>query len=89
MDNTFLEKRDLGLATILKTENSTAVSYAQFNKDTGERIEDKVISFDIETLQVEKENCLKRVDEINTILVEIKNTFFTKPEGLIISEEII
>jgi hypothetical protein len=71
--------KERGLATLLKTENSCAISYAQFDKDTGERVEDKVLSFNVEELKKEKEGCQNRIIEIDRMLEEIDNTPLAEP----------
>ena len=78
------------LVKILNTGSNYAISYKQFDPDTGEQIEDKVLSLDVDALKEEKESLSiesqKRIDEIDMILKDIKTTPITPPEP--ISEEL-
>ncbi len=68
-----------GLANILKTENSVAISYAKFDPDTGERLDDFVQQIFPDQLTQEKVELQSRIDEIDALLANIDNAQITPP----------
>lgn len=68
------------LATILNTGKSYAISYAQFDPDTGERVEDKVVSLDLDALRNENISLQAQIDANNAILDAAEATPVTPPE---------
>jgi len=72
MEN-FTALKEKGLAKILKTSNSCAISYAQFDPNTGERLADVVRTIDIESLKTERATLQARLEEINSFIQMIKD----------------
>ncbi len=83
MDKTYAELKEKGLVTILNTGDGFALSYAQFNVDTGEQVEDKVFALDIKSLQNENEILQAKIDANKTLISDAQATPITPPTPLI------
>lgn len=75
----YFAMKDKGLVSILNTGTNYAIAYAQFNPETGERIEDKVLTLNDKALMDEKASLQARMDDIDAFLNEIANTPVTPP----------
>ena len=76
METINLTKKDIqGNLTIkiLKSENSVAISKANFNPETGEQLEDTVIQLFPDQIQAEIENLQAQINEKQTLLDEINS----------------
>jgi len=73
MEN-YKELKKKGLAVIIKTENSCAISYAQFDTATGERLPDLVLPLDVAGLQSQVVELEVKLAEVNGLLAEIAAT---------------
>jgi hypothetical protein len=77
MEKTTLQLKDLGLVKILKTDNSVAKSVANFDPQTGDRLDDTVTQIFPDQLKSEKETLQAKIDEIDALLADIDNTPIT------------
>ena len=70
----YKELKKKNLAVIIKTENSCAISYAQFDTATGERLPDLVLLLDVAGLQSQVVDLEVKLAEVNGLLAEIAAT---------------
>ena len=70
----YKELKKKNLAVIIKTENSCAISYAQFDTATGERLPDLVLLLDVAGLQSQVVELEVKLAEVKELLVEIEAT---------------
>lgn len=69
----YKELKAKGAIEIIKTENSSALSYSKYDEYTGEKLPNEVIGFDVAELEDRKNKLEDEIDQINAFLINFNN----------------
>jgi len=68
----YSELKEKNAVEILKTENSSALSYSKYNDSTGTRLPNEVIGFDMKELEDKKKELQDEIAEIDAFIIDCK-----------------
>lgn len=66
----YTELKDKEAVEILKTENSSALSYSKYDESTGEKLSNEVVGFEAQGLEDRKKELQDQITEIDAFLTE-------------------
>lgn len=67
----YIRKKASGLVVLAKVGGGFAVSYKKFNPETGEALNDDIVSVNVDELNKEKTELLNQIADVDAILADI------------------